>query len=112
MSTAKVLRIRDNILKRGWQLTELYNDDRRAYLTRLSGAVIDVGGEIRVWNLQQFLTVDDIQRAALPECDVWERHFSSLIRQAEAYLADASKKVAAGEYLVNENPPSTNDSAS
>lgn len=105
MSAAKVFRLREHIIQRGWQLTELYNDDHKAYLTRISGAIIDVGGEPRIWNLQVFLTVDEIQKSVSNQYDVWEHHFVSLIRQAEKYLSDASEKVKRGEYLHVEPAP-------
>ncbi len=99
MSTAKVLRSREKILQRGWQLTELFNADQQCYVTRISGLIVDVGGEPRIWNLQKFLPAVEINSSVIPDHAVWVRHFESLIKQAEDYLAEASAKIKAGEYL-------------
>lgn len=117
MSTAKVLRVRDKILKRGWQLTELYNDVQEAYVTRISGLIADVGGEARLWNLQKALDVKELSGLATA-ADVWVRHFEKMIVEAEQYLAAAAAKVERGEYihddraetaLENAGRPSGND---
>lgn len=99
MSTAKVLRAREKILQRGWQLTELFNSDQRCYVTRISGLIVDVGGEPRVWSIQKLISAEEINSSVIPDHEVWVRHFDSLTRQAERYLLEASEKIQKGEYL-------------
>lgn len=110
MSAAKVLRLQEKILKRGWQLTQLYNDDQKAFVTRISGIVIDVGGEPRIWNLQKF--VDETQAtAALSVYDFWTVHYEKMIVEAEAYLKEAAAKIAAGEYIHDDRPKPASEDA-
>ena len=104
MSAAKVIRIQEKILKRGWQLTQLYNDDQKAFVTRISGLVIDVGGEPRLWNLQKFLAEDEIDKYVGGVYEFWTRHYEKMIVEAEGYLKEAAAKIAAGEYIHDDRP--------
>lgn len=111
MSKAKVFNLRDKILRRGWQLTELYNDVQNCYVTRISGLVADVGGETRLWNLQAVLDAAQLA-GVLPAQDVWERHLTKMISEAEQYLKKAEAQVAAGEYLHDDRPVEASADAS
>lgn len=96
---AKLVKTREKILRRSWQLTELYNSDQECYITRVSGLIVDVGGEPRIWNLEKMLPLIQIQRSVIGPADVWTRHYEGIIAQAEVFLAEASAKVEAGEAL-------------
>lgn len=110
MSAAKVLRIQEKILKRGWQLTQLYNDDQKAFVTRISGLIIDVGGEPRLWNLQKFVAEDESTKA-ISVYDFWTHHYERMIAEAEVYLKQAAAKVAAGEYIHDDRPKPASEDA-
>lgn len=104
MSMAKIQKLRDRILRRGWQLTERFDKENDFYITQISGIIIDAGGERCVWTLQNVLDASKLLWPLMPPHEVWVRHFTSMIHEAEKYLAEAERKIAVGEKLHVSTP--------